>query len=61
MFLFAWMFLEFPNCVGAIDCMHIPVHPPKEHRDQFKTRDGYLSLHVQAVVNHSGAITHLSP
>ena len=54
-------FAEFPNCVGAIDCTHVPVRPPKENRDQFKNRDGYFSLNVQAVVNHRGAITHLSP
>ena len=41
--------------------MHVPVRPPKDNRDQFKNRDGYFSLNVQAVVNHRGAITHLSP
>ena len=43
---------EFPNCVGAIDCTHMPVRPPKENLDQLKNRDGYFSLNVKMVVNH---------
>ena len=61
MYTFYAFIAEFPNCVGCIDCTHIPVRPPKENRDQHKDKDGIFSLNVQAVVNHRGAITHLSP
>ena len=50
-----------PNVAGAIDCTHIPIKPPSENREQFVNRDGYYSLNVQCVVNHRGAVTHLSP
>ena len=56
-----FFFAEFPNCVGVIDCTQVPVRPPKDNRDQYKDKDGIFSLNVQAVVNHRGAIIHLSP
>ena len=46
--------------MGAIDCTHIPVRPPKERREQFKCRHGYFSINIQAVVNHRGFITQYS-
>ena len=58
---FIFVLAEFPNYVGAIDCTHIPVRPPNKNRDQYKDKDGIFSLNVQAVINHRGAITHLSP
>ena len=54
------VFAEFPNCVGVIDCMHIPVGPPKEQREQFICRHRYYSINVQMVVNHRGFVTHFS-
>ena len=50
--------VEVPNVVGAIDCTHVPVKPPKENREQYINRDGYFSLNVQCVVDHQGAVTH---
>ena len=55
------LLLQNFQTVGCIDCTHIPVRPPKENRDQYKDKDRRFSLNVQAVVNHRGAITHLSP
>ena len=54
------LFAEFPNCVGVIDCTHIPVKPPKDRREQFICRHGYFSINVQMVVNHRGFVTHYS-
>ena len=48
------VFAEFPNCVGVIDCTHIPVRPPKEWREQFICHHRYYSINVQMVVNHRG-------
>ena len=54
-----YLFAEFPNVVGVIDCTHVPVKAPKENRDQFRDKDHNFSLNVQAVVNHRGALTNL--
>ena len=49
---------EFPNCVGAIDCTHMPVRPPKENLDQFKNRDGYFSLNVNVTGQQPLKLAH---
>ena len=54
------LFPEFPNCVGVIDCTHVPVKPPKHRREQYICRHGYFSINVQMVVNHRGFVTHYS-
>ena len=54
------MLSEFPNCVGAIDCTHIPLKPSKLRREQFVCRHGYFSLNIQMVVNHRGFVTYYS-
>ena len=51
---------ELPNCVGAIDCTHIPVKAPKERREQFKCRHGFFSLNMQMAINHRGFVTNYS-
>ena len=56
--IFSNLFSEFPNCIGAIDCTHILIKPPREHHEQFKCRHGYFSLNIQVVMNHRGAITN---
>ena len=54
-----FIFVEFPNVVGVIDCTHIPIRAPKENKEQFIDKDGDISLNIQAVVNHRGAFTNL--
>ena len=54
------LFSEFPNCVGVIDCTHVPVKPPKHRWEQYICRHGYFSINVQMVVNHRGFVTHYS-
>ena len=51
---------EMPQVVGCIDGTHIPIQDPHEYPDQYINRDGNFSMNVQIVVNHCGAITHLS-
>ena len=45
---------------GAIDCTKIPIIAPSIYGDQYINYKGNFSLSVQMVVNHRGAITHLS-
>ena len=45
---------------GCIDGTHIPIQAPHTYPEQFVNRDGIFSMNVQIVVNHRGAITHLS-
>ena len=39
----------FPNVIGAIDCMHIPIKSPQENEDAFVNRKGIHTINVQAV------------
>ena len=50
---------EFPQVAGCIDGTHIPIQAPHDNPDQYVKRDGIFSMNVQ-IVNHQGAITHLS-
>ena len=43
-----------------IDCTKIPIIAPTKWSDQYIDYKGSFSLNVQMVVNHRGAITHLS-
>ena len=58
--MYSLSFAEFPHIAGAIDCTHIPIPAPQKDEDQYVDKDGNHSLNVQMVVNHRGAITHLS-
>ena len=55
-----FLFAEFPHVVGALDCTHVPIIAPFKNEDQYVDKDGNHSLKVQMIVNHRGAITHLS-
>ena len=55
-----FFFAEFPNVVGCVDGTFIPIYSPHKNAEQFINRDGYFSLNTQLMVNHRGAITHLS-
>ena len=52
-------FLGFPNVVGAIDCMHIPLAAPNVNAEQYVNRKGDITINTQLVVNHRGAITNV--
>ena len=49
-----------PNVVGAIDCTHVRITAPWNYPEQFINRNKYFSINSQMIVNHRGAITHLS-
>ncbi|XP_075761358.1 uncharacterized protein LOC142819308 [Pelodiscus sinensis] len=46
--------LGFPNCGGAIDGTHIPIHAPQHRAAQYINRKGYFSMVLQALVDHRG-------
>ena len=54
------LFVEFPNCVRAIDGTQIPIYAPYVHPEQYINYKKFFSIYTQIVVNHRGAITHLS-
>lgn len=39
----------FPDIIGAIDSIHIKIHPPKENAENFLNRKGHHSIHVQVI------------
>ena len=61
--VFRWnvySFAEFPNCVRAINGTQIPLKCPWLNGEQYKNYNKYYSIAAQIIVNHWGAITHLS-
>ncbi|XP_031750454.1 putative nuclease HARBI1 [Xenopus tropicalis] len=40
---------RFPNCLGAIDCTHVPLTPPRAHRERYRNRERSHSINVQVV------------
>nr|XP_025037166.1 protein ALP1-like isoform X2 [Pelodiscus sinensis] len=46
--------LGFPNCGGALDATHIPVHAPEHRVAHFINRKGYFSIVLQALMDHRG-------
>ncbi|XP_075783621.1 uncharacterized protein LOC142829162 [Pelodiscus sinensis] len=50
----------FPNCGGAIDGMHIPIHAPEHQASQYINCKGYFSVLQQAVCDHRGQFTDIS-
>ena len=57
---FIFILVEFPYCVGAIDGTQIPIKAPWVNPEQYWNHNHYFSIATQLVVNHRGAITHLS-
>ena len=55
-----FIFVEFPHVAGCLDGTLIPIYSPHKNPEQFINRHGQYSLNVQIMVNHRGAITHLS-
>ena len=54
------MYTEFPMVAGVIYGTQIPIAAPYKLPEQYVNRKGQFSLNCQVVVNHRGAITHLS-
>uniref|UniRef100_A0A803JJL4 Putative nuclease HARBI1 n=1 Tax=Xenopus tropicalis TaxID=8364 RepID=A0A803JJL4_XENTR len=40
---------HFPNCLGAIDCTHVPLTPPRAHQERYLNRKRSHSINVQVV------------
>ncbi|XP_018408340.1 PREDICTED: putative nuclease HARBI1 [Nanorana parkeri] len=38
-----------PDCLGAIDCTHVALAPPREGEEMFRNRKNFHSLNVQVV------------
>ncbi|XP_075755887.1 uncharacterized protein LOC142818605 [Pelodiscus sinensis] len=51
--------LGFPNCRGAIDGTHIPIHAPEHQASRYVNRKGYFSVILQAVCDHRGQFTDI--
>ena len=43
----------FPQCVGAIDCSHIPISATELNDTDYYNRKGWYSMIVQAIVDHN--------
>uniref|UniRef100_K7FC41 DDE Tnp4 domain-containing protein n=1 Tax=Pelodiscus sinensis TaxID=13735 RepID=K7FC41_PELSI len=46
--------LGFPNCGGAIDGTHIPIHALEHQASLYINRKGYFSVILQAMSDHRG-------
>ena len=48
-----------PGVIGAIDCTHVRIQAPSEHEADYVNRQGYHSIHVQAVADASGKLVNV--
>ena len=55
-FEFKW---GFPNCVGAVDGMHIPVTPPSNCQTDYYNRKGSYSIILQGLVDFKYLFTDI--
>ncbi|XP_018402619.1 PREDICTED: uncharacterized protein LOC108779659 [Cyphomyrmex costatus] len=57
-----WMDIQykhkFPKVLGAIDSTHIRIQKPKAHAENYINRDGYYSIHLQAVCDSTLKFIH---
>ena len=44
---------SFPQCIGAIDCTHVPTKQPLKKLHGLHYRKGYASLNIQALCNYN--------
>eukprot|EP00079_Xenopus_tropicalis_P035161 XP_017948932.1 PREDICTED: putative nuclease HARBI1 [Xenopus tropicalis] len=49
----------FPGAVGAVGCTHVALKPPSDHESRYRNRWRYHSMHMQAVCDARGALTHI--
>ncbi|XP_050811119.1 RING finger protein 141 isoform X1 [Gopherus flavomarginatus] len=52
--------MDFPNCGGAIDGTHIPILAPPHLASEYVNRKGYISMVLQAPVDHRGLFITLT-
>ncbi|XP_063788800.1 putative nuclease HARBI1 [Pseudophryne corroboree] len=50
---------RFPNVLGAIDCTHVAIAPPRQMEECFRNRKSFHSLNVQMVCDAKLKITNL--
>ena len=51
---------EFPHVAGCVDGTFVPIYSPYTNPEQYINRKHQYSLNCQLIVNHRGALTHLS-
>ena len=51
---------EFPEVAGIIDGTQIPIAAHYIHPEQDVNRNGVFALNCQVIINHRGALTHMS-
>ncbi|CAH2325089.1 Hypothetical predicted protein [Pelobates cultripes] len=49
----------FPGTVGAVGCTHVALKPPSDHESRYRNRWRYHSMHMQAVCDAKGTLTHI--
>ncbi|KAM4720846.1 putative nuclease HARBI1 [Rhinophrynus dorsalis] len=49
----------FPGAIGAVGCTHVALKPPSDVESQYRNRWRYHSMHMQAVFDARGALTHI--
>lgn len=50
-----------PNCIGAIDCSHIPIKSPGgNNAELFRNRKGYFSINTQAICDADSKIMEIT-
>lgn len=42
---------NFPNVIGAIDCIHIAIKAPQINEDAYVSRKQYHSLNIQVIAS----------
>ena len=49
----------FPRTIGAIDCTHVALQPPRDTEHLFRNRKHWHSINVQVIVDAHGLIWHV--
>ncbi|XP_025060606.1 protein ANTAGONIST OF LIKE HETEROCHROMATIN PROTEIN 1-like [Alligator sinensis] len=52
--------MGFPNCIGVINSIHIPILCPPHRSSEYMNRKGFFSIGLQGLVDHCGRFTHIT-